>query len=123
MDTTVVVIHYANLFKEFWAIWWFYYLFGYVGLLLHIFLKAPRDVSLWGWVKDHGRDLFVSFLCYQVVIVLWWDTGFEFLGFVKNTPNAMTFVVSYFSQSVITSVLNKYGKKMEPESQIQEPKQ
>jgi hypothetical protein len=112
MDTLGVS---TAMLAAFWSVWAVYYVFGYVGIVLHIFLKVPAGEHILDWLKVNFRECVIAIICYNVAIFLWWDSGLEIMGFIKNTPSGMTFGVAYFAQSIITSTLKKYGKKLEPE--------
>ena len=117
MDTTQVILTMGGMLKQFWVDWSLYYIFGYVGIILHIYFRAPKTMTIWEYIKATGRDLVVSVICYNVAIFVWWDTGLEIMGYIKNVPNGQTFIIAYFGQSIIMGILKKAGKKVEDEGE------
>ena len=98
-----------DAFKQWWEIWWVYYVFGYAGSYLHLYFKVPKGIHLFDWLKENTREFVASIVCYNLCIFLWADGTLDMFGLKATDPNGWTFVIAYFGQSIIMAVLFKWG--------------
>jgi hypothetical protein len=93
--------------------WLPYFLLGLVGILFHIWTKPTPDVTFWNYVKSHKADVLFAVLSYFVLLFFWIDSGIEFFGMVKNVPSGLTFMLGYFSQSVLGHLIKQFQNKLQ----------
>ena len=95
-------------------IWLPYWLLGLAGIFGHIISKAPKGEKVLDFIKANSRDLLLSLFAYHILIFFWIDSGIEFIGMVKDTPNGLTFMLGWFGQSVLGHLVKQFEDRMKP---------
>ena len=91
--------------------WLPYFLLGLVGIVFHVWTKPKGEgQSMWHYMAS--KDTVMSLLAYAVVLFFWIDSGIEFFGMGKNTPNGLTFFAGYFSQSILGHLTKQFEMKL-----------
>lgn len=93
-------------------LWLPYYILGVVGIFFHILSKLKKGDSLRLYIRENVLDVSMSVLAYHVLLFFWYDSGIDFLGMVRSTPNGLTFMLGWFGNSVLGHLVSQFQDRI-----------
>lgn len=94
-------------------LWLPYWLLGLSGIVGHVMTKIPQGTPVGEYFRANSRDIFFSVGAYHILLFFWIDSGIEFVGMVKNTPNGLTFMLGWFGQSVLGHLIKQFETRIQ----------
>lgn len=88
-----------------------HYIAGYLGVVLHIMSKLDKGQNILAWLKANVKETITSFICYNILVYLWYTSGIEFFGMLKAQLSGLTIILGYAGNSLMANLLDSYQKR------------